>query len=414
VNQQLAEEEYRRQVEVERAAEQQQARELEDAEAATAAKETEAVTFVQDQSPQGDAAVADESGVEGPTDPNQSASATQLGAEDLNASGLNRSSSSAMNQNMSTGSAAGAKRSNLNSAAKTVTVASPKPPSGQGADAAKKKGKDGSRNQTPAAGKADPNVGTGDEGGAEEGGVGGGHLEAPQPQQSIYMITAQFLLDINALKLADRALSHELTSVTRGGGGASLLYHLSLARLNLLQGNLVQAEKSARQAISLDFKSGEAWSLDGHVHFLRGEKEEARVSYERVLSFSPPSPHMHSIYLRLASIYLAEGQFEDAKCTYLLACRDSPSCTAWHGVGVACYRLGALPEAEDALCEANVLNNRDPEVWAYLTLVCLQTGRPFEAEQSYKYALKVGLENDDLLREIHDLQKAVGFGDPSF
>ena len=82
-------------------------------------------------------------------------------------------------------------------------------------------------------------------------------------------------------------------------------------------------------------------------------------------------------------------QFEDAKCTYLLACRDSPSCTAWNGVGVACYRMGTLPEAEDALCEANILNNRDPEVWAYLTLVCLQTGRSFEAEQSYKYALKV-------------------------
>ena len=60
--------------------------------------------------------------------------------------------------------------------------------------------------------------------------------------------------------------------------------------------------------IFLRCQSGDAWSLDGHVHFLRGEKEEARVSYERVLSFSPPSPQMHAIYLRLASIYLAEGR----------------------------------------------------------------------------------------------------------
>ncbi len=52
-------------------------------------------------------------------------------------------------------------------------------------------------------------------------------------------------------------------------------------------------------------------------------------------------------------------------------------------------QLGELSEAEDALAEANVLNNTDPEVWAYLSLVCLKTGRELEAEQAYKYAIKV-------------------------
>ena len=53
------------------------------------------------------------------------------------------------------------------------------------------------------------------------------------------------------------------------------------------------------------------------------------------------------------------------------------------------FQLGELSEAEDALAEANILNNTDPEVWAYLSLVCLKTGRELEAEQSYKYGLKV-------------------------
>ena len=52
-------------------------------------------------------------------------------------------------------------------------------------------------------------------------------------------------------------------------------------------------------------------------------------------------------------------------------------------------QLDELSEAEDALSEANILNNTDPEVWAYLSLVCLKTGRQLEAEQAYKYALKV-------------------------
>ena len=31
----------------------------------------------------------------------------------------------------------------------------------------------------------------------------------------------------------------------------------------------------------------------------------------------------------------------------------------------------------------------DAEVWAYLSLVCLKTGRQVEAEQSFKFAIKV-------------------------
>ena len=38
-----------------------------------------------------------------------------------------------------------------------------------------------------------------------------------------------------------------------------------------------------------------------------------------------------------------------------------------------------------------MLNNADPEVWAYLSLVCLRTARQLEAEQAYKYAIKVGM-----------------------
>lgn len=52
-------------------------------------------------------------------------------------------------------------------------------------------------------------------------------------------------------------------------------------------------------------------------------------------------------------------------------------------------QLDELADAEDALSEANILNNEDSEVWGYLSMVCLRTGRQLEAEQAYKYALKV-------------------------
>ena len=40
--------------------------------------------------------------------------------------------------------------------------------------------------------------------------------------------------------------------------------------------------------------------------------------------------------------------------------------------------------------------------------------RKLEAEQSYKYALKVGLKDPDLLDEIKRVQTKVGFGDAGF
>uniref|UniRef100_A0A8C4SFM9 Cilia and flagella associated protein 70 n=1 Tax=Erpetoichthys calabaricus TaxID=27687 RepID=A0A8C4SFM9_ERPCA len=95
-------------------------------------------------------------------------------------------------------------------------------------------------------------------------------------------------------------------------------------------------------------------------------------SYERTLDFVRDACEMHTVCLRLGSIYLLEKEYEKAKYTYLMACKKSPSCLCWLGVGVACYRLGELEEAEDALSEANIMNNRNPEVWGYLTLICLQ------------------------------------------
>ena len=41
-------------------------------------------------------------------------------------------------------------------------------------------------------------------------------------------------------------------------------------------------------------------------------------------------------------------------------------------VDVAPTQLGELENAMDALCEANILNNHDSIVWAYLTLVSVK------------------------------------------
>uniref|UniRef100_A0A9J7X8B3 Cilia and flagella associated protein 70 n=1 Tax=Cyprinus carpio carpio TaxID=630221 RepID=A0A9J7X8B3_CYPCA len=212
-------------------------------------------------------------------------------------------------------------------------------------------------------------------------------------------------------QMAQRALALELLSPDRGTISS---YHLALAKLHLLRGEHDSAEASLKEALTDNFQNPDIWALWGHLHYEKGDYFHAQSCYERTLDSVLDASDTHSIYLRLGSIYLQKGEYEKAKPVFLRACKRSPSCLTWLRLGIACYRLEELTEAEEALTEANALNNRNPEVWGYLSLVCLRTGRKLEAEQSYKYALKMNLQEESLLEEIHELQSRVGFGNPSF
>ncbi|NXT75949.1 CFA70 protein, partial [Zapornia atra] len=208
-----------------------------------------------------------------------------------------------------------------------------------------------------------------------------------QPPCTVFMKAVEFLMKVNAIQFVHRALAHELLSFQ---GAPSCAYYLVLAQTYLLKEDLPRCEECLCEAVRIDYVNPNVWAQKGHLCYLKRDFGEARQCYERTISFAEDAADMHFVYLRLGSIYLEEKEYGQAKQTYLLACKNSASCLTWLGVGIACYRLGELLEAEDALSEANALNNSNAEVWGYLTLICLHGGRQLEAEQCYKYAVKVG------------------------
>uniref|UniRef100_A0ABI7ZPS0 Cilia and flagella associated protein 70 n=1 Tax=Felis catus TaxID=9685 RepID=A0ABI7ZPS0_FELCA len=232
-----------------------------------------------------------------------------------------------------------------------------------------------------------------------------------QTPATIFMETIRFLMKVNAVQYVHRVLAHELLCPQ---GGPSCEYYLVLAQTHLLKKDFAKAEEYLQQAAQMDYLNPNVWGMKGHLYFLSGNHAEAKACYERTISFVVDASEMHFIFLRLGHIYLEEKEYEKAKKTYLQACKRSPSCLTWLGLGIACYRLEELTEAEDALSEANALNNHNAEVWAYLALVSLKAGRELEAEQAYKYTMKLKLKDETLLAEIHMVQEAVGFGNPSF
>nr|XP_055181227.1 cilia- and flagella-associated protein 70 isoform X9 [Nyctereutes procyonoides] len=133
-------------------------------------------------------------------------------------------------------------------------------------------------------------------------------------------------------------------------GGPSCEYYLVLAQTHLLKKDFAKAEECLQQAAQMDYLNPNVWGVKGHLYFLSGNHAEAKACYERTISFVVDASEMHFIFLRLGQIYLEEKE----------------------------------------------------------------AGRQLEAEQAYKYTMKLKLKDETLLAEIHMVQETVGFGNPSF
>jgi tetratricopeptide (TPR) repeat protein len=111
------------------------------------------------------------------------------------------------------------------------------------------------------------------------------------------------------------------------------------------------------------------------------------------------------LFVTLGKLYSSLGQVAESKQTYLHAVKHWHAPSVWLGIGTTCLQLEQYGEAEIALQYANRLDNHSATIWATLALLLLSdtttsATRVSEATQALDYALKYGLSDVSLLREL--------------
>ncbi|XP_008204289.1 cilia- and flagella-associated protein 70 [Nasonia vitripennis] len=223
----------------------------------------------------------------------------------------------------------------------------------------------------------------------------------------IFLLTTVLLLKLNLYDFAGLALAQELC---HGERSVEFLYFLSVN--SYLQKNYedaIQQLKEAETIIGLEYSIA---ALMGHSLYKSGIIDEAIEQYESVDMLYDRPESIHLVHLRMGFHYIDIEEYEHARNVFLRACKQSPTCKTWLGVGISSYYLENFEESEIALTEANRIDCEDPEVWAYLCMLSMSLHRYDEFAQCYRMTVKNNLRSDKLWRLITHSMDTLGFSSP--
>jgi len=150
-----------------------------------------------------------------------------------------------------------------------------------------------------------------------------------------------------------------------------------------------------------------------HAYFLMKnlfDSEESYINALRIKTGGKAQLKDNVLEIRLGIIYAMRRSWKDAKTVFLKVCKDRMQTTAWIYLGLSFIRLNELPAAEDAISQANILDNTNPLSWALNTILCLKFGqqRLQQARFSMNQAIRLGIKDSMILEEIGDLFESEG------
>jgi Flp pilus assembly protein TadD len=122
------------------------------------------------------------------------------------------------------------------------------------------------------------------------------------------------------------------------------------ARQALSDGKLDRALKMSKLGVQKAPKRSAAWNTLGRVQLARGERKDAKTSFEKAVELNPKSSFAQN---NLGLVLIYEGNYEDAAEALEAATDLEPvESYMWNNLGMAYEHLDRLEEARDAYQKA--------------------------------------------------------------
>lgn len=145
--------------------------------------------------------------------------------------------------------------------------------------------------------------------------------------------------------------------------------------------------------------SQEAWRLQSECLLQLGDTDRALQSFNQAMAFDKKFEEP-TVFIRLGTVLVVKKRWKQAREAYLRSIQFLPTAEAWTGVAYAEYRSDELQMCYEALCEANLLDNERPDVWALLTLVHQRLENWTQACQCFRQCLGLKPDCEELLLEV--------------
>lgn len=150
-------------------------------------------------------------------------------------------------------------------------------------------------------------------------------------------------------------------------------YLLTKAKVRIMQQKYLEATAALDEMLAKNKDNVDAHIMRGHAYFLHGNLFDSEESYIAALRLKPGLKNQE-VQERLGIVYARRKAWKDAKTVFLKCCKERVSTTSWYYLGLSLLRLGEYSQAEDAITQANILDNTNPKVWGLMSILCLSIG----------------------------------------